>query len=224
MSELASVKLGKQRDKQIQELIETSGPFCRDQVQQLIFPRHKGTQKCNQRLNRLFSLGKVKRIRYGSSEQYIYYTGRWNQKAEHALMVNWIYVSLLAQMKSWFKLKTFSREYTCQWDDNRLVADALLVLENVAQKTLRPVFVECDRDVNAFDKVQRYTEYYQSKAWCGLWWAKKDSEGVYTFPRVLVVTERPGRVSDAIKKDNTEGLRFSVATVEQIKKDIYAYL
>lgn len=75
-----------------------------------------------------------------------------------------------------------------------------------------------------FTEVERYTEYYLSRAWTGQFWAKKDAEGYHAFPRILVVSERPVRVQRAIEKRNKEGLRFTVATLEQVKKDIYAYL
>ena len=223
-STIPSVQIGRERDKKIIELISEHGPFTRDQVQQLVFPAHKWPQKCSQRLNKLAKAGKIKRLRFEDVGQFVYYAGKWTHKSEHQLMVNDVYVSLITQKKSWFKLQALQREYRCQWDSGELWADALVVLINTAKDTLKPVFAEVDRATNPFNKVEIYTQYYLSRAWCGSWWAKKDTEGAYTFPRVLVVTDRPERVRRAIEKDNAEGLRFTVATVEQIKKDIYAYL
>lgn len=221
---LPSVKLGRERDAKIVDLIRESGPYNREQIQALLFPNHTGPQKCSQRLGKLVQRGKIKRLKFNDSGQYVYYADKWSQKSEHTLMVNWVYVALVQQKKSWFKLQAFTREYHCRWDGGELLADALIVLKNTQTGTLKAVLVEVDRDPNRFDKIPRYTEYYRSNAWVPLWWAQKDGEGYHTFPRLLVVTERKERVLRAIERDNAEGLRVAVATLEEVKKDLYRLL
>jgi hypothetical protein len=221
------VRLGMERDKKIVQLISESGPYTRDQIHALFFADHKTPAKAVQRLTKLYKDKKLKRARTGLDEQYAYFTGRRNQKMEHAVLVNWVYVSLVTQRKSWFKIQAFVREYFQEWGEkNRLVSDALLVLKNTAKEVLQPYFVEVDRadSNNQFDKVKLYSSYFLSKAWTQQWWAKKNEEGKYRFPKVVVLTDRPEVVSETIKKCNKEKLRFKVVTLEQVRKDIYRHL
>jgi len=129
----------------------------------------------------------------------------------------------MRQLKSWFRLHVFKREYFCQWDNGHLLADALVVLDNKVKKRLHPFFVEIDRGTsnNRFDKVERYSDYYKSKAWVQKWWAQPDPEGRYRFPRVLVVTDRPEAVQKIIDRDNEAGIRVAVVTLPDVNNDIY---
>lgn len=218
---LPSVKLGRERDRRIHELIDDTGPYTREQIQLLLFPNHTGPQKCGQRLKKLCDRGKVKRLKFGDTGQYIYFTGAWTNKKEHAILVNWVYTSLVSQKKNWDKVQTFHREYMCTWGNEKLMADALIVIENKTQKTLKPVFLEADQDPNKFEKVLRYTEYYLSKEWTSQWWAQKDKDEVFQFPRILIVTSRPDRTKRAVARDNIHNLRISVGTIDEVREDIY---
>lgn len=226
---LPSVKLGRERDAKIVDLIRESGPYNREQIQALLFPNHTGPQKCSQRLGKLVQRGRIKRLKFGDSGQYVYYADKWTQKSEHTLMVNWVYVALMTQRKSWFKVQAFVREYHCRWDGGEFWADALIVLTNTQTGALKTALVEVDRDPNRFSKVPRYAEYYCSNAWCGLWWAKKDAEGYHPFPRLLVVTERRERVLAAVERDNVgvdgkNKLRVTVAGLDEARGDLYRLL
>lgn len=157
---------------------------------------------------------KLKRRRVDVTVPYVYFPAgmQWNQKVEHYLALNWVYIALVKQIKQWFKLQAFVREYFCQWGDGHLLADALAVLNNTTTKKLRPVFIEVDRGSsnNRFDKVTKYTAYYQSKEWVQQWWAQLYPEGRYRFPRVLVITDRRELVNKIIEKENKVGIRFTV--------------
>ena len=219
---------GKTRDAAILRAVEQCKFISRDQVQALVFG-HNYRQKCCDRLLRLYKSKRLKRKRVDVAESFVYFLPgeKWNQKAEHYLAVNWVYIALVKQIKSWFKLQAFVREYFCRIDDNNhLVADSLAVLANKTTKALKPVFVELDRGQsnNEFDKVQKYGALYKSKAWVPSWWAKPDADGRYRFPRVLVVTDRPVNVQEAIGRDNAAGIRFSVVSLEDVRRDIYRWV
>ncbi len=220
--------IGKNRDAAILELVEKCKFISREQVQAMLFPGQEYRQKCCQRLQKLYQAKKLKRKRTDVAAPYVYYPPgvTWNQKAEHYLIVNWIYVALVQQIKWWFKLHLFKREYFCQWDTDRLLADTLVVLNNTERKCLHPAFVEVDRadSNNKFDKVPKYTDFYKSKAWVKLWWAQPDPEGRYRFPKVLVVTDRPNQIDKILEKENTAKIRFEVVTLESVKKDIYYFI
>lgn len=215
---------GKSRDAAILRAVEQCKYLSRDQVQALVFG-HSYRQKCCDRLLRLYKSKRLKRKRVDAAQPYVYFLPqeRWNQKAEHYLAVNWVYIALTRQIKSWFKLQAFVREYFCRIDDNNhLVADALVVLNNIRKKELKPVFIEVDRGSNnEFDKVRKYGALYESKAWVKQWWARPEAEGHYRFPKVLVVTDRPGKVQEAIDRGNMAKVRFKVATMEEVLKDVY---
>lgn len=218
---------GKSRDAAILQAVEKCKFISRDQVQALVFG-HDYRQKCCDRLLKLYKSKRLKRKRIDAAQPYVYFLPgeKWNQKAEHYLAANWVYIALVKQIKSWFKLQAFVREYFCRIDDNsHLVADALAVLANKTTKELKPAFIEVDRGSNnEFDKVLKYNALYKSKTWVKQWWAKPDQEGRYRFPRVLVVTDRPGKVQEAIDRGNEAGIRFSVATLEDILKDVYKFV
>ncbi|KJS76099.1 MAG: hypothetical protein JL56_06070 [Desulfotomaculum sp. BICA1-6] len=219
--------VGKERDAAILDLIQRCKYISRDQVQAMLFG-HAYRQKCCERLTKLYRAGKVSRKRVEASRPFIYFPAgvRWNQKVEHYLTLNWVYISLKKQIKSWFKLHVFDREHFCKWDDGHLLADALVVLKNTAIKKLHPVFVEIDRGQsnNRFDKVLKYTDYYRSKAWVHEWWAQPDQESRYRFPKVLVVTDRSELVQKVIDRENGAGIRFIVLPEVDIMKDIYSFI
>lgn len=219
---------GRSRDAAILRAVEECKFISRDQVQALVFG-HSYRQKCCDRLLRLYKAKRLKRKRIDVAESFVYFLPgeKWNQKAEHYLAVNWVYVAIVKQAKSWFKLQAFAREYFCRIDENScLVADALAVLANKTTKELKPVFVEVDRGQsnNEFDKCRKYGAYYLSKEWVKQWWAKPDPEGRYRFPRVLVVTDRPAHVRQVIDRENETGIRFSVATLEEVRADVFRHL
>jgi len=233
-------QVGKNRDTAIIQLIDECKFISREQVQELLFPGQEYRQKCCQRLQKLHKAKKIKRRRVDVVTPYVYFPPgvTWNQKAEHTITLNWVYIALVRQIKSWFRLHVFKREYFCQWgdqdssqrdgqqDSNRLLADALVVLDNTIKKRLHPVFVEIDRGTsnNRFDKVERYSDYYYSKAWVKQWWAQKDDEGRYRFPKVLVISDRAEQVNRIIEKENKAGIRFAVATLADVAKDVYRFV
>lgn len=217
------------RDAAIIKAVEDCRYLSRDQVQALVFG-HSYRQKCCQRLTMIHKAKKLSRRRVDVAMPYVYFLPgeKWTQKAEHAVAVNWVYIALIKQIKSWFKLQAFTREYTAIWGDRRLVADALAVLANKTSKELKPLFVELDRGTsnNPFDKTALYSGLYDSKAWVTSWWSRPDADGRHRFPKVLVVTDRVEKVQAVIDRDNAARdnavrVRFSVATLPEVIKDVY---
>lgn len=127
---------GKSRDAAILQAVEKCKFISRDQVQALVFG-HNYRQKCCDRLLKLYKVKRLKRKRIDAAQPYVYFLPgeKWNQKAEHYLAVNWVYIAMVKQIKSWFKLQAFTREYFCRIDKGScLVADALAVLSNKTTK------------------------------------------------------------------------------------------
>ena len=107
---------GRERDAAILELVERCKFVSRDQVQALVFG-HNYRQRCCKRMLTLYRAKKVGRKRIDNTQPYIYFPAgqKWNQKAEHCLVLNEVYIALVKQIKSWFKLHVFKREYFCKW-------------------------------------------------------------------------------------------------------------
>jgi hypothetical protein len=77
--------------------------------------------------------------------------------------------------------------------------------------------VEHDRGTNAFDKVEKYCQLYESGGYSGRWWVSLTKR----FPPILVATttvQRLETIKTAIKKENKAGLEFRVMLLEDIKK------
>lgn len=216
--------IGNLRDRQIEKLIGELGFLCREQIQALLF---KDAQKASARLKKLFDRKRLKRKRLDIEESYIYYSPgkNWTNKSKHTMLTNWLYVALETQKKQWQKIHVFQHEYICRDAAGEVIlrADALVVIENTATKTLTPILVELDRaeSNNGWDKTAKYTEYFRAGQWAQEWWSKQNSEGVHRFPRVLVVTDRRDRLEKKIAGENPEGIRFVVATLDEVRRDVF---
>jgi hypothetical protein len=199
------------RDKVVLSEIEEGRFWLREQIQELYFKATQGPQKAQERLRKMHRDKMVKRRRVGSQGGYIYYTDKWSEKYAHWLAVNWVKVAFVSQAKSWQKVAVFNREYV--YGDLR--ADALIAVDNTATKKRTVYFLEADNATNPFtDKYAKLAEKLELSL-DPPWW--------YTdgFPRVLVVTPRVDRVKEVVKDSP---VRYCVATLEEIRKDVWGCL
>lgn len=199
------------RDEQIYEDIAAARFVTSEQIHRLLLPGTKGPQKTNQRLRVLQKAKMIKKKRMGDTGMYVYYSGKWSQNWRHWVLLNQVRVELITQAKSWQKVSVFSREYV--YDDLR--ADALVAVDNSVQKSRQVFFVEVDNGTNPFtDKYGKVA----AKLELSLeppWWYRD------VFPRVLVVTSRTEKVC-AVVEGST--VRYCVATIEEVRKDVYRCL
>jgi len=144
------------------------------------------------------------------SNDYVYFAGRPPDKIDHLIQVNWVWVSLMLTGR----LDSFENEP----DYGTLIPDAYFALDG------KPYFLELHRAVNQrkFDKMQKYAEYYQSGAWDVKGWPMPGK-----FARVLVVAETEKdavKLSKVVSAENEVGLWVRVATLDEIRKGVWACL
>ena len=199
------------RDNALLQEVATGRFYLREQLQGLFFRNLRGPQKAQERLRKLYGAKQLKRRRVGSQGGYIYYLDRWSEKYAHWLALNWVYVSLVQQAKSWQKVNVFTREYVF----NDLRADALAAIDNTVQKKRQVFFIEADQGTNPFtDKYRKVAERLEF-ALNPPWWYSG------AFPPVLVVTGRPQRVQEAVEGSP---VRYCIVTLDNIKQDIFKCL
>lgn len=148
----------------------------------------------------LFDAGLVKRSKIMGSNDLVYYTGKKPDDLDHLIMVNWVWVRLYRMGY----LEFFENEKELQG----LTPDAYFVFKG------KPYFLEVNRSArHDFEKVPLYTEYFNSVSWCTPEWP-----GGKQFAVILVITdteENKRYIQSRIEKENTVGLRFSVATLNE---------
>lgn len=139
------------------------------------------------------------------------------EQMEHVILLNWVYVWLEHNLKSWEELHSFEYER----DYGMVRADAFAVIKNRFTGRIRPSYVELDRGYNAFDKVRKYNDLYESEKYANEWWV----EQVTGFPAVIIATtngKRLRRINEAIERENRNGLEFFTFLVDQLRKDVIA--
>lgn len=199
------------RDEYVLNEIATGKFYLREQLQALYFGNTQGPQKTQERLRKLHQGKYIKRRRIGDTGQYVYYSDRWSEKWRHWVALNWVKVALVKQAKGWQKVSVFSREYV--YADLR--ADALACVDNTVQKNRQIFFVEVDNATNPFcEKYGPICEKLELSLETPWWHANG-------FPRVLVVTNRPDKVREIVKGSP---VRYCVATLEEVRKDVYKCL
>jgi hypothetical protein len=199
------------RDNALLQEIAAGRFYLREQLQVLFFPNLNGPQKAQERLRKLYKAKHLKRRRVGSQGGYIYYLDRWSEKYAHWLALNWVYVSLVQQIKSWQKVSVFAREYVYQ----DLRADALACVDNTVQKNRQVFFVEVDQGTNPFvDKYRKIAERLEFEL-NPPWWYKD------TFPPVLVATYRLQRVREIV---HDSPVVYCIATLDDVRQDIFKCL
>ncbi|MDO7786109.1 replication-relaxation family protein [Desulforamulus aquiferis] len=206
---------GFHRDREILLAIEKLQALTTDQVTALFFEGSESSQrKARERLLKLYQMKKIKRCRYSLNEPYCYYLGRKHGRLEHLIELNWVYVWLTNNLRSWEQFYCFKHEYNL----GVLQADALAGIRNTVTGKTKFSFVELDRSDNDFDKVEKYNRLYESDGYTRQWW----SELADRFPNILVVTtteRRRAKILERVKQDNVNGLEFTIILNDEIKRE-----
>lgn len=204
------VAKGYQRDSRIVAEIQEMKALTTEQVRYLYFRGLRyGLRKAQERLLKLVREGRLKRVRVGA--EFAYYVERPGQ-LDHAVAVNWCRVFL----EICFSLQDRFVAWE-QPDYSFMRPDGLFVSENVVTGETRGWFVEADlSDGNRFDKVELYTELFESGAYEKEWWVER----MQRFPQILIATVRETAVKRTVKEGNAAGLRFTVKSFELIRKEI----
>lgn len=204
------------RDKLIVETIADYTVLDTAQVYSLFFQRIKhGKRKAQERLLKLYRNGKVLRTKTAYSPYY-YYLDEKPGMIEHRLAVNWVRIWLQQRLKSWEKMYYWGYEQ----DYKILRADGFVAIKNTVTGKFSFYFIELDRCTNEFDKVEKYNRLFSEHKYIGQWWADLTD----VFPPVLIVTtthKRASLIESKINEQNTEGLRFSVLLLDQIKSEVF---
>lgn len=207
------VAYGQSRDEHIVQLIYAGTAFTRRQIEQIIIPKRKSSRRIA--LYALARLCKQKRIKkWQRSPQLpsIYYSRRPRQP-DHVLLINEVYCALLAQKKSWYVIEW-------QWSysilNGMVVADAMAnIFTEPDRKGRRVIFIEVERNPSKrFNKPEQYQKVYDADWVNEGWSAIKGNTAI--FPTIFIVTDH-----DLIIKSD---LNFIVASINEVKKDIYGLL
>ncbi len=162
----------------------------------------------------------LRRDRYTINEPYYYYNASSKKldQIEHILGVTWIVTWMIHKLSGCEKFYSFDREVKEYESQVRLRPDGLIGIENLMERTIDFTFIEFDIEEsgNKFLKVPKYCNLKLSKAYMKSWWVSKTK----SFPRILIVTTgNPRKIRDAIERDNSEGLDFTVVTLDQLKEE-----
>lgn len=212
---MTKVQDGACRDRRIVAAVGEWGSLSSEQVAALLFaPTHSGLVKAQQRLKRLHDAGRLSRCRPDAGMGYVYHVGKKSGQMEHRVCLNWARLWLTRRLVSWERLEKW--EYEPDYGPVR--PDGFAAARNTVTKGYRFMFVEMDRDAgdNAFDKVGKYTRLYATGGCRGEWWANLTDR----WPATLVVTDsarRRAEIQKAVERDNVEGLRWDVRTLEDVK-------
>lgn len=219
---LNSRQIGFQRAREIKESVNQFGALV---IEQLCVMHFKGMASgIDKARERMWSITKksnlISKEKLDTSGRLYYFPiGQKPQhnSAIHVINRNWGFLSMIQGKKEYEKVVDLDTEY----DLGVLVADGFMGLLNTFTGVTDYWFVESDRagSKNKFEKVKKYTEYYKSGKYKLEPWATKAKR----FPGVLIVTDAASkavRILELIEKQNTEGIRFKVITVEEIKEQI----
>lgn len=177
-------------------------------------------------MKKLADRKQVKRKRSFVGEQYTYYAGSWNQKANHYILLNWVYVALMKNRPQGIWLHTFLCEYFCQvHKEEHFLLDGLAILKDVKQ--IYPVIIEADMGTNHFEKIEQLNRWFESRKWTETWWAKAyQKDGAFRFPQVVAVCRGLKRKNELLqqeREENRNGLRFIILEEGELGK-IYTRL
>ena len=169
----------------------------------------------------------VKRKRSFVGEQFTYYSGSWNQKANHYILLNWVYVALIKNRPQGIWIHTFLYEYFCEiHKEEHFLLDGLAVMKDAKQ--IYPVIIEADMGTNRFLKIEQLNRWFESRRWTEAWWAKAyRKEGSFRFPPVVVVCRGLKRKNELLqqeREENRNGLRFIILAEEEELSRIYTRL
>ena len=207
------VAYGKSRDDAITKLIRSGTAFTRQQIEQVMFPRRKSSKRIAQyALARLCKQERVKKWVRAPQLPTIYYS-RKPRQLDHVLLINEVYCALLTQRKSWYVIEW---KWSYSILNGMVIADAMANIYTEPDRKGRKVaFIEVERNPSKrFNKPEQYQKVYDAD-WVDEEWAViKDDTAI--FPTILIVT-------DEIPPIKSE-LNFIVASIDEIRKDIYSIL
>lgn len=192
------------RDKKILELLDTNRYMSRWAIQTALFDNYSKPAnacfKANNRLKHLIDLGKVNRLRWPErNNNYVYFLGKKHDNWQQYAWVNEIA----------YLLKDSMHQYKHEYVFENIRADGIFLL-NTGVK----MFVEIDSSNNPFDKPEQYSKLFRGDGWESLW---------QSFPRILVVTFRPDKVKELIKKNSDPALKWKAITfgmVDRVKEEL----
>ncbi len=214
-------QIGSRRLKEIKESLETYQALTVEQVAAMHFYKLKsGENKARERLRKLAQTYKSvqsEKLDTSGKLYYFYEKRPQHNSAAHVINRNWGFMWIIRGKKDYQKVVDMDIEY----DIGTLVADGFIGLYNAFTGITDYWFIESDRasSKNKFEKIIKYTEYYKSGKYKTEFWAQKTKR----FPGILIVTDtisKARRIIELIKKQNTEGLRFTVLTVDEIKESL----
>lgn len=182
---------------------------------QTIFRFPSGRRKAQHVLQRMVERGDLARFKPEPRSPYVYHIGRRSLAWQHTYRRNIFHFSLLAALRDWHSLK-----YEFEFDFGGGRADGFYIIKNNLTGTGVKFFLEVDSRRDEFDKVLIYNQRFADKSWHKLWWADPGGAGKPVFPRVVVLTERPERVRQAVTKQNRGGLQFVVCTIAEAKENM----
>lgn len=216
-----SVKFCRERDRLVLDLIERHRFLSLEQISKLVFEKtikeqETAKKKARSRMTQLYKDKKVKRKRLDDNNtQYVYFN-QYSNRYAHYLGVNEIYIQLLKQKKSRYKI----RKWITEIEVGNMRPDVLGLLEGTICSSYIKFFIEYDSpgNRNEFDKIEKYNAEFE-KVVNGLaeyWWISYNNEK--RFPVIVVVTERKKTVLKKVKSENKHGLKFIVLTLAEVKE------
>lgn len=199
-------KKGYYRDRSIINAIKHHKVLDTEQIRLLLFSKQKsGLRIAQRRLKKLVDTKKINRARDSIDCQYEYFIGKRPSQNEHILMVNWVYIWILYNLRSWEKLERFDFEQ----DYGILRSDAFVFIKNKFTDKNKFLFIEVDMSDNPFDKVEKYNRLYEEERYSGWWWVKLTDR----FPKILIFTNRKLEIVG-----NKNNLEFEIHDLESIKE------
>lgn len=205
------VEYGKLRDEKIMELIKQGTAFTRGQIERIMFKQKSGKRKTQLRLQTLSEAGRVKKLIRSPHEPTIYFVKK-PRNVDHVLLINEVYCAAMTQKKSWYIVKW-------QWSyplmGGKVWADAMIDVYDQMNKRRHVIFIEVERNADrGFEKDKKYSAI-ASMQWTQEEWAITEPTRIL-FPAILIVTECDLKVKSS--------LDFFVASIDQIRKDIYSII
>ena len=159
--------------------------------QRVFFSFPSGERKCRKILADMAATGLVKRFMYG---EYLYYIGKRSKQWRHQHSMTKFHFDLFFSLKKPQEIIYRKVEYV--YPQGR--ADALYILKLHDDGRGVKFFLEWDDGLNEFDKIPKYESYAQSREWVREFWADPLKQGKYTFPQVLIVSERQIDISSDV--------------------------
>lgn len=185
------------------DAVRLCSALSRRQVAELCFGGGNYAEwKARTVLKKLYDLRFLRRGRCAVANDYVYWAKGKPDNLEHLILINWVYVTT----NKTGQLNHFT--WRTQWTSP--IPDGYFIVRG------KPFFLEVQRSVNHkdFDKVEKYTTFFESKIWDDEEWP---TPGM--FARIVIVADRrkeADRINRIIIKKNSIGLRFIVTTVQEI--------